>query len=176
MLILAICADKQRSMKRFRILSAMLAGMCVYVVISLSGGKDGFFAASQLQEQKRILSGKTEEIQRLNTTLTLEYTGLEKDPDVIAAFARKLGYVQDGEKLVKINGLLTAADYVFDAGRAVKAVEPFYLPEWFCKMLGVIAFGLVYSLELLQDLRKWLFERRRSNAVKGIPVYDLPQI
>ena len=163
-------------MKRIRLLSAMLAGVCVYVLISLSGGKDGVFAVSQLQEQKRILSGKTEEIQRLHDSLSLEYTALEKDPDVIAAFARKLGYVQAGEKLVKINGLLTASDYVFDAGRAVKAVDPFFLPEWFCKMLGVIAFALVYGLELVRDFRHWLFERRRSGAVKGIPVYDLPQV
>ena len=148
----------------------------MYVCISLSGGKDGFFATSQLQEQKRILSGKTEEIQRLHDSLALEYTALEKDPDVIRAFARKLGYVQEGEKLVKINGLVTASDYVFDAGRAVKAVDPFYLPEWFCKLLGVMGFALVYGVELVRDLRHWLFERKRSTAVKGIPVYDLPQV
>jgi cell division protein FtsB len=163
-------------MKRFRVISALLVGVFVYVLISLSGGKDGFFAASQLQEQKRILSGKTDEIQRLHDSLALEYTALEKDPDVIAAFARKLGYVQDGEKLVKITGLVTASDYVFDAGRAIKAREPFYLPERFCKMLGLVGFILAYGLELARDLRRWLFERRRTTALKGIPVYDLPQV
>ncbi|MCR5724597.1 MAG: septum formation initiator family protein [Treponema sp.] len=163
-------------MKRFRLLSAMLAGTCVYVLISLCGGKDSILASRQLQEQKRILTGKTDEIQRIHDRLNLECTALEKDADVIAAFARKLGFVQDGEKLVKINGLITAADYVYDAGRVSKAVEPFFLPEWFCKLLGVVAFFLVYGLELARDLRVWLFERRRAGAVKGIPVYDLPQI
>ena len=163
-------------MKRIRLLSAMLAGMCMYVLISLSGGRDGVLAARQLQEQKRILSSKTEEIQRLNDSLVLEFTALEKDADVIAAFARKLGYVKDGEKLVKINGLVTANDFVFDTGRPIKAAQPFSLPEWFCKLLGVIAFMLVYGVELLRDLRHWLFERKRALSSKGIPVYDLPQV
>ena len=148
----------------------------MYVVISLSGGRDGVLAERQLQDQKRILSSKTEEIQRINDSLQLEYTALEKDADVIAAFARKLGYVKEGERLVRINGLASANDFIFDAGRPVKAAEPFCLPEWFCKLLGVIAFALVYGVELLYDFRRWLFERRRAMSMKGIPVYDLPQV
>lgn len=148
----------------------------MYVLISLCGGRDGVLAARQLQEQKRILSSKTEEIQRLNDSLILEYTALEKDFDVIAAFARKLGYVKEGEKLVKINGLVTPSDFIFDTGRPIKALEPFCLPEWFCKLLGVIAFFLVYGAELLYDFRCWLFERKRAMNPKGIPIYDLPQV
>ena len=163
-------------MKRLRLLSALLAGTTMYVIISLSGGRDGVLAQRQLQEQKRILSSKTAEIQRINDSLQLEFTALEKDADVIAAFARKLGYIKDGEKLVKINGLVSSTDFIFDAGRPIKAVEPFCLPEWFCKLLGVVAFALVYGIEVLYDFRRWLFERKRSVAVKGIPVYDLSQV
>lgn len=162
-------------MKRFRLLSALLAGTGMYVIISLSGGRDGVLAQLQLQEQKRILSSRTEEIQRINDSLALEYAALEKDADVIAAFARKLGYIKDGEKLVRINGLSSANDFIYDAGRPVKATAPFCLPEWFCKLLGVVAFALVYGLELLCDLRRWLFARRASERKKE-PAYDMLQV
>ena len=162
-------------MKRFRFLIAVLAGTFVYVIISLTGGKDGLFASQQLREQKRILSAKTEQIQKINDSLSLEYTALEKDPDVIAAFARRLGFVKAGEKIVKINGLHSSERYNYDTGMAIKAEEPYGLPEWFCKMLALVAFGIAYMALILEDYRKGLL-RRRQVTVKGIPLYDLPQV
>ncbi len=172
---MANSADKEYIMKRFRFLIAVLAGTFVYVLISLAGGKNGLFAGQQLQEQKRILSAKTEQIQKIHDSLTLECNALEKDPDVIAAFARRLGFVKNGEKIVKINGLHVSDQFHFDTGIAIKAEEPYGLPEWFCKMLGLIAFGIAYFALILEDYRKGLL-RRRQVTVKGIPVYDLPQV
>ena len=162
-------------MKRFRLLCAALAGTFIYVFISLSGGKDGFWARQQLQEQKRILSTRTQEIQNITDSLELEFAALEKDPDVIAAFARKLGYIKSGEKIVKINGLLTDADFDFETGTPLRAVDPYTLPEWFCKAFGLAVFAVVYVLLILDDYRKGRF-RRKTTAIQGIPIYDLPQV
>mgnify|MGYP000908857642 CR=1 FL=1 len=89
-------------MKRFSFLLPAFAGTFIYVLLSLTGGQNSFWAEHQLENQKQILSLHTADIQKINNELTLEYIALQKDPDVIAAYAKKLGYVGENEKLVKI--------------------------------------------------------------------------
>jgi cell division protein FtsB len=163
-------------MKRFRFLTASLAGTLLYVVISLFGGQNGLWASQQMLEQKRILSTHTAEIQRIHDRLDLEYTALEQDPDVISAYARKLGYVSDGEKLVKISGLASSVDEIYDTGKIQKPSDLQYLPEWVCKLLSLAIGMLVFIMLLLNDKRKGLFEKRNRPIIKGIPVYDVSQI
>ena len=81
-------------MKRFSFLIASFLGILTYVILSLIGGKDGFLSENQLNQQKQILSIHTAEIQKINDELTLEYMALQKDPDVIAAYAKKRQFVQ----------------------------------------------------------------------------------
>ncbi len=161
----------------FRVLVAALAGTVIYVLVSFTCGKDGIWADGQLREQKRILSARADEIQKINDSLSLEYTALEKDPDVIAGFARKMGYVRDGEKVVKINGLINIDEYHFETGTPVKSVEPYSLPEWFCKLAGLLMFFVTYLYLILKDFRvKDAAVKKNKVKIKGIPVYDLPQV
>lgn len=164
--------------KMFKFLSAALAGTIIYVLVSFTCGRDGLWAHDQLREQKRILSSRTVEIQKINDSLTLEFTALEKDPDVIAGFARKMGYVRDGEKLVKINGLVNTDEYHFEIGTPVKYIEPYYLPEWFCKVSGILMFFVAFLYVNLKDFKEKKTESRGNEKIKlkGIPVYDLPQV
>lgn len=164
-------------MKRFRILSAALTGTFVYVFISVFAGRDGFLAERQQREQKRILAVRTESIQKTNNSLKLECTALQNDKEVIEGLAKKLGYVSDGDKIVKINGLSFEPEKIYDAGTPVKAREPEYLPEWVSKVLGIAAFLTVCLYSLYQDIKSGLFKRRKNPVfMEGIPVYDLPQI
>ncbi len=161
----------------FRLLVAALAGTAVYVLVSFTCGTDGIWANGQLREQKRILSARADEIQKINDSLALEYTALEKDPDVIAGFARKMGYVRDGEKVVKINGLINMDEYHFETGTPIKSIEPYSLPEWFCKVCGLLMFFVTYLYLMLKDFRMKDGESKKNKIkIKGIPVYDLPQV
>jgi len=156
--------------KMFRFLTAVLAGTFFYVLISLSFGRDGLWASGQLREQRQILSGRVDEIKKINNSLELEYTALKKDPDVIAAFARKLGYVRNGEKIVKINGLVADDQFYFETGTPMKYVEPFFVPEWFCKFTGFLMFFVVYAYLCLEDIKQKLSDFRdvrRGRAVSG---------
>lgn len=162
--------------KMFRGLVAALAGTAVYVFVSFTCGTDGIWAGGQLREQKRILSARADEIQKINDSLTLEYTALEKDPDVIAGFARKMGYVRDGEKVVKINGLISIDEYHFETGTPIKSIEPYSLPEWFCKVAGLLMFFVTYLYLMVKDFRPKSAVKKNKVRIKGIPVYDLPQV
>lgn len=164
-------------MKRLRFLSASLAGTFVYVLMSVFAGRDGLLAYHHQEEQKRILSVRTEQIQKTNDALLLERTALEKDADVIAGLAKKLGYVSDGDKIVKINGLSFVDKGLYDAGTPLKAEKTDFMPEWVVKAFGVSVFCLVYLCLLSKDIKAGLFRRRKETVfLEGIPVYDLPQI
>ena len=92
-------------MNRAKYLSAVFLGTFVYVLLSITFGQNSLRCYSQLEEQKRLISRQTTDIQNINSELSLELTALQSDRAVIAAYARKLDYVSDGEKLVKITGL-----------------------------------------------------------------------
>jgi len=170
-------ADNFNIMKRFRLLSAALAGTFIYVLVTVFCGRDGFFAERQQREQKRILSTRTEKLQKINDSLTLECTALENDPDVIKGLAKKLGYLSAGDKIVKINGLSFDEERIYDAGTPIKAVDAEYLPEWVGKAFGIAVGFVVYLYLLSNDIKNGLFRRRKNKTyLEGIPVYDLPQI
>ena len=165
-------------MRHYPLLLAAVFGTLVYVVVSLTGGHDGLLAEKQLAQQKRVMSIHTAEIQQLNTDLSLEFTALQKDPDVMAACARRLGYVKQDEKLVKITGLPAAPVMQYNTGAVLKRHGIFFLPEWMCKVFGLTVFILSLIIILLFDYRHGIIgkKNRKYETLKGIPVYDVPQI
>ena len=103
-------------MNRTKYLLSVLSGVLAYVLLSLSVGQNSLRCYKNLQEQKQLISLRTVEIQNINSELTLEHSALQNDKDVIAAYARKLDYVGEGEQLVKINGLKPAQNTLYDIG------------------------------------------------------------
>ncbi|MCR5605371.1 MAG: septum formation initiator family protein [Treponema sp.] len=171
-------------MEKMRFLLAACAGTLIYVIVSLLGGKDGVFAGKQLEEQKHIIALHTAEIQKINDELTLENLALQKDKDVVAAYAHQLDYIADGEKLIKINGLTHKNIALGNtAGTIMLRKEIFYLPEWVCKLCGVTVFVLVLLILILTDVakepagakrqaRSFITNLKRSgtSGVKSVPV------
>ena len=88
-------------MNRTKYWAAIFLGTFVYVLLSVSFGQNSIHCYNQMEEQKRIISKQTSEIQNINSELTLELAALKNDRAVIASYAHKLDYVSDGEKLVK---------------------------------------------------------------------------
>ena len=165
-------------MKRFSFLVASFLGILAYVTISLIGGKDGLWSETQLNEQKQILSLHTAEIQKINDELSLECTALQKDSDVIAAYAKRLGYVGENEKLVKITGLQTAPVTLYNTGTVLKRQPVFYISEWICKACGLLVFSIAFIIFMLWHISHKIEtpDVAKLKVVKGIPIYDLPQV
>lgn len=169
-------------MTRLKWLLAILAGTFAYIILSFAYGKNGIFAYRQLQEQKSEISIHTAAIQRINDELFLEYTALQNDSEVIAAYARKLDYIASGEKLVKITGLRPAETKIYDTGTVLRRKEVEWLPEAVCKAAGFCVFlffsliFIIISFFTMPTDAKLIKQKRESVAKKEIPVYDLPQI
>jgi cell division protein FtsB len=159
-------------MSKIRALTAVFLGTLAYVLISFCGGQDGLWAERQLQAQQREISLRTMEIARINTELQLEYQALKNDPDVIASLARKLGYVSDGEKLIKINGLPVIKQKVYNTGTALKRGETRYIPEWVCKLAGFVVCALVLCVFALFGVKDALDSRVSDRERGDIPLED----
>ena len=165
-------------MKRAKYLTVVFVGTLVYVIMSLCFGQNSFKCYSQMEEQKRIVSKQKAEIQSINTELSLELSALKNDKAVIAAYARKMDYVQDGEKLVKITGLKPYQNTLYDTGTVLRHVDPEYVSERLCKMSGLCAAMLVLLIMLIFDFKKGelSIKKHKKEFVAGIPVYNVPQI
>ncbi len=165
-------------MNRAKYLAAIFFGTFVYVLLSMTFGQNSLHCYNKMEEQKRIISKQTTEIQNINSELSLELAALQNDRAVIASYAHKLDYVSDGEKLVKITGLRPAQTTLYDTGSVLRHEEPEFLPEKICKIVG-FGFALLFTIIfLLYDISAGniVLGKDKKPIVTGIPVYDLPQI
>ena len=165
-------------MNRAKYLISVLVATFTYVLFSLTVGQNSFRVLKNMEQQKQILSVQVEELQNLNSELSLEYSALLNDKDVIAAYARKLDYVNDGEKLVKVTGLKPFENSLYDTGKVIRHTECDFLSEKYCKLIGLF-FGLMtFVLMFLYDINKGniTFGKKESLHVAGIPIYDVKQI
>ncbi|MDR3311618.1 MAG: septum formation initiator family protein [Spirochaetaceae bacterium] len=146
-----------------KILLALCAGTAVYVFISLLVGQDGFIAAKQMTSQQQLISARVSKLEAIHDSLQIEYTALQSDPEVIASYARKLGFVGADERLIKVTGLPSRETLVYDQGTVFKRDAVVALPEWICKVAGII----VGCLSLISSLLLELAHERASRRVHG---------
>lgn len=166
-------------MKLAKYLFILFIGTFVYVVMSLTVGQNSMRCYRQLEEQKRIVTKQKVDIQNINTELQLELSALKNDRAVIAAYARKLGYVSEGEKLVKINGLKPSKSVLYETGTILRHTEPQFVSEKLCKISAICISIFFLVIMLIHDYKKGyitLFSKKNYTTINGIPVYDVPQI
>lgn len=165
-------------MKRAKYFFAIFSAAFSYVLVSVTVGQNSIRCFNQMEEQRRVISKRTDDIQNINSELRLELTALQFDKAVIAAYARRLDYVRDDEKLVKITGLKPAQTALYDTGTILRHEEPEFLSEKYCKMIGVFFGILTFVILFLYDVNAGniVFGRKKSPIITGVPVYDLPQL
>ena len=165
-------------MNRAKYFITVFIGTLVYVLFSVTVGQNSLKCFNQLEEQKRIISRQTSDIQNINSELQLELSALQNDKAVIAAYARKLDYVRENEKLIKISGLKPAETTLYDTGTVMRHEEPSYLPEKYCKIIALFFAFMSFVIMLLIDISHGNISlgRDKKSFVAGIPVYDVQQI
>lgn len=165
-------------MNRAKYLLVVLAITFTYVLLSLTVGQNSIKCYKNLEEQKQKISLRTSEIQKINNDLTLEYSALLNDSDVIAAYARKLDYVGNDEKIVKINGLKVYQNTLYDTGKVLKHYNTVFLSEKSCKIISLVFGFMTFVILILYDISKGniSFGKKKSVHITGIPVYDVKQI
>ncbi len=149
-------------MRKFTVLFSISIGTLVYVLVSLFCGQNGLWAESQLAVQKMNLCSNIAKIQKINDELILEYTALTKDDEVISAHARRLGFVKEGEHLVKISGIPPKTQKAYSVGKYYKISEIQFVPEYICKILGFSVSFLTFFICFLISLS----DKKNTQTVK----------
>lgn len=145
-----------------KVLLAMLAGSVVYTLLSTVAGLNGVVAYEQLEKQKKEIALKTNEIEKINRALDIEYKSLLNDKDVAASYARSLGYINDGETIIKITGLKPFQKTLFDIGTATKRFPCPHITEVMCKAVGLLFFALTLIALLLFGNRGERYDNKKD--------------
>lgn len=151
-------------MRKITILLSISLGTLVYVLVSLFCGQNGLWAESQLATQKIDLCTNIAKIQKINDELVLEHTALMQDTEVISAHARRLGFVKEGEHLVKISGIPPITQKAYSVGNFYKRSQIQFVPEKICKILGICVSFLVFFISFLVFLGE---KNSKTQAVKS---------
>lgn len=127
-------------MNRFHLLLSVFFAFLAYTIIVLLFGKAGLWAYSQLRNQKIEMSVHIVYLEDIHEQLAIDKSALEHDKDVIAAYAKKMGFIGVDEKLVKVNGMMPISDPVYVAGELYIKKEIIFVPEWIAKTVGFLIF------------------------------------
>lgn len=133
-------------MKRFQIILSVFIGTLMYSMLSFAVGPRGIWPMKQLLEQKDRLTANLGILYTLNESLDSHIQNLSSDRDTISIYAHELGYISEGEKLIKLAGFSGGIDRNLVAGNAISQNKPKFLPEWLCKFLGLLSGFFVFYL------------------------------
>ncbi len=136
-------------MSRFQLLFSACCAVFLYVSISVLGGQNGIWAYNQLQSHKIVLAQHLSTLQEVNEQLTIDSYALKEDKGVLKAYAKKMGFVSEGEKLLKISGFPDTPAFVYNAGSKILRPEIIFFPDWLAKCIGFFVFiciNLIFSL------------------------------
>lgn len=157
-------------MRKITILFSISLGTLIYVLVSLFCGQNGLWAESQLVSQKMDLCTNIAKIQKINDELVLEHTSLMKDSEVISGHARRLGFIKDGEHLLKISGIPPQTQKAYSVGKYYKRNSIQFVPEYICKILGLsvcfLSFFICFLVSLTEKNSKKQKVKINSSLVK----------
>lgn len=133
-------------MKRLRLIFPLFAGVFVYCVFCILLGPRSIWSAAQLSREMDKLLSHLEYLYSVNVDLDARVKNLTADADTIAVYAHELGFVSEGERLIKLAGFSGGVDRKLSAGFPVKVNPPVFLPEWICKVFGLSGAALAVFL------------------------------
>lgn len=135
-------------MNRLCIIVPTAISVLIYVLLSSLFGQSGVLSYKQLELQKMNLSAHIESIEQINDELNIKKMGLFQDPDVLRAYAKKIGYVSDGEILVKITGMEINPDKPYNVGTYLKLKKITYISEKTIKLISLLVGIFLNALSL----------------------------
>ncbi|HHU36618.1 MAG TPA: septum formation initiator family protein [Treponema sp.] len=150
-------------MKYLRIVLPLFLGTLIYSLLSFSAGPKGFWPFSQLEVEYTRINQNLETLQNINGSLEARLANLTSDSDTISVYAHELGYIHEGEKLIKLAGFTGGIDRTLYSGSALESRIPQYVPEWICKITGIL-FGLLSFFVMDLFKRKYTHDNKKRRC------------
>lgn len=136
--------ETHTSMNYVRIVLPLFIGTLIYSILGFTAGPKGQWPYSQLEQEHVRLQKNLDALRETNASLEIRLANLSSDPDTIAVYAHELGYVHEGEQLIKLAGFNGGIDRNLVAGSPVMSQKPHVVPEWICKLVGVLSGFLAF--------------------------------
>ena len=106
-------------MRLIRIVVSLYITLLVVVLMELSVGRAGLLAYRSVASYHEVLLDNLSELKEINSRLNREFEQLATNPEKIRLEARELGYFEDGEKIVKLEGRSREKRF-FEVGRIIR--------------------------------------------------------
>ncbi len=151
-------------MNHLKIVLPFFVGTFVYSLFGLIAGPKGILPMRELEKERVRVRANLERLAETHDTLETALNNLSFDADTISVYAHELGYVREGERLIRLAGFSGGIDRKLVPGTAVTARVPSSLPEWICKLAGLVFGTLTYTLIA------WRFpsaQKERSRVTAG---------
>lgn len=126
-------------------------------------GPKGIMPMRFLALEKIKLQENVQNLETVNEDLAAILNNLSANPDTISMHAHELGYISEGERLIRLAGYSVKRQSAPASGTVIDYEKPDYLPEWISKLAGILLTVGIYSARLF---------RKRSFNYASIPRFQ----
>ena len=95
-------------------------------------GPKGFLPMSHLQKEAETMKEHISSLRTMNEELAAQVKFFQRIP-TIAVMPHELGYIAEGERLIKLSGFIGGIDRNLHPGTLITRVKPIFLEDWICK-------------------------------------------
>lgn len=145
-------------MKLRNILIPLYTAVLSYCALLFVLGPGGILRMRELETRKAVIESNLGELQSMNREYERRMDLLIGDEETILLSARKLGYVQEGEKTMRLD-ISQSHDAFGTKGKFVKLVEPEWPFGFLLPVCAIVVFVITRSFMLL------LYSGRREHDV-----------
>jgi len=126
-------------MSYLKIILPLFAGTVIYSLAAIFAGPKGIMPMMHLQKEREVIRQNLDYLHNTGDTLEIKLNNLSADADTISVYAHELGFISEGEQLIKLAGFSGGIDRNYHAGTALRSKKAEYLPEWICKTTAVLS-------------------------------------
>ena len=146
-------------MKAARLVLLLSVGFLLRSVSLFLWGNGGLSDYRKVESGRAQLSANIENLKRINSELRWEVESLGSDPERVALEARRLGYFQEDQRVVRFQGR-TPPPGSYTLGALVRVRVPRERRDWPWKMAGVLLPLVAYAA--------WALARRPRHAAAAV--------
>ena len=138
-----------KEMKFVRLVVSFYSAILLGSLLALFFGDAGMVAYNRLSSHLELLTENLENLERINDDLNGKFEELATDPERIRLQARELGYFEEDEKVLTVEGFPKKRTF-FEVGKVVKKIPLKRRNTVWVRILQVlIPFGIFFLSGLI---------------------------
>lgn len=133
----------------FKILVAIFFMVLSYTGLNFVFGEKGLYAQAILKEQLEQLKQHVSTLKDNELKLQNQLVNLSYDYDTISVYANKLGYIQDGDYIIKLSNMNTKSVYANTPGQYLVLPPIQFVSDSIIKTVSASVGIIVIMIELV---------------------------